>query len=339
VCDFLNQNYPEIVSKKTKKFEKEQFFGTAGNSHALSVVCTLLIQGKQSTVLCDNPTYPFAMLTIENHRTNLIGVPQQGGQTDVDQVRREVEQAKAENRPVAFIYVIPSYHNPTGASMTAENRQKLVDLAHELDFYIVADDVYQLLTFDGNVPMALSCFEAETEPEQCRVLSLGTFSKIFAPAMRVGWLQTRNTAFMKRMYGYGEHISGGGFSAMSARVCERMLVSGRQQELLAVIKTRLDQKCTFMCDKLKQYCEEISFTVPTGGYFIWIELQSGVKANAMDILKACRAEKVDYFNGGVFRTGEVKEDRWIRLSFAYMNEEEIEAGIKIMGQIIKRFII
>lgn len=101
---------------------------------------------------------------------------------------------------VSSRYVIPSFHNPTGTSMTHDRRAQLVSMAHQLDFFVVCDDVYQLLHFEGcaRAPQPLVCFEDSVPPDQCRVLSLGSLSKLLAPSLRSGWIQTRNTALFAR---------------------------------------------------------------------------------------------------------------------------------------------
>ena len=341
VSGFINTMYPEIRSGKQRQIKSGEIVSTSGNSHALSVISTLFLSGHKRTVLVDDPTYPFAVLTLRDHASHVVGVPMAGGQTDVLAMEREIVLAKNENRPVAFIYVIPSYHNPTGCNMTAETRLALVKLARKHDFYIVSDDVYQMLGFEEkSTPMAISGFEDDLEDEQCRVLSLGTFSKIFAPALRVGWIQTRNPDFLKRVFAFGEHISGGGFSSFAARIAERMIDHGHQEELVNYIRLRLGTKCALMSSCLRRELandEYISFEEPLGGYFIWIELKIDVSPSELR-LECLKQEPValNFFAGIVFSPNDC-EGRNLRLSFALYEEEDIKLGIEVFAKVVKQY--
>lgn len=112
-----------------------------------------------------DPTYPFALMIFRDHNAHLESVPRSDrGQTDVGAVCARCVEARLLGRPVAFLYLVPSYHNPTGLSLSEDTRKQLVELAHELDFWLVCDDVYQLLPFDANRPPAapVVCHEVVT---------------------------------------------------------------------------------------------------------------------------------------------------------------------------------
>lgn len=223
---FLNAQTPQLRSGEYAPVASEVLFATAGNSHALGHICLLLFRAyATSTIICEvlhsavsdvpactdtpqNPTYPFALTIFRDHKAHLVSVLRDGaGQTDVDAVRARCIEAREQGRPVAFLYLVPSYHNPTGQSLSDVTRKQLVELAHELDFWLVCDDVYQLLPFDANrpPPAPVVCHEVahvralcvlhsltwchpaqdSTSSDACRVVSLGSFSKLLAPALRV----------------------------------------------------------------------------------------------------------------------------------------------------------
>ncbi len=338
LCGFLHRQHAEVVSGSFRPFRPEDVFGTAGNSNAVNVLCTMLLHDSPSTVLCDDPTYPFALVSFRDHRATLVGIPQAGeGQSDVAAMRRQCEIARSEKRLVKIVYVIPSFHNPTGGVMSNETRRALVDLAHEYDFFLLCDDVYQLLHFVTPAPPACVCLEQDLAPEKCRVLSLGSFSKICAPAMRVGWLHTFNASIIERMHQFGELQSGGGYSALSTRIAEQLLRSGRLDELLPTIRSRLRTKSSFLCDSLSKHLgNAIEFDRPQGGYFVWVRLtKPGLTAEA--VLEKCLSLKpvaVKFFPGSLFSPNRICPSH-LRLSFALYDEDRLEAGVMLLAKSIK----
>ena len=297
--------------------------------------------------MVDDPTYPFALDIFRDHHAKLVGVKQIEGQTDVAGMRKAIIEAKERGEDVAFIYVIPSFHNPTGSCMTAENRKKLVQMCQEMDVYILADDVYQLLYFGPEPsPPALATFEEGTEISKCRVLSMGSFSKICAPALRCGWIYSKNTEFLKSLTNFGELKSGGGFSAFAQRVIEGMLReqkdgTSRQMSHLKFLRNRLKSKGNTICDALDAYCKDfVSYVRPKGGYFVWLKLDKKFQDKGLDgekVLEKCRENGVNYFSGPIFSPTKDFKD-CIRFSFAMYSEEELQKGIERFSKILKKML-
>ena len=130
-------------------------------------------------VFVEDPTYFLALDIFRHHGLQVVGIEVDDDGLSID----ALEAALAEHRP-AFVYVIPAFQNPTGVTMAPHRRARLLELAERHDFLVVADEVYQLLRYAGSdvPPMAASV-------DTGRVLSLGTFSKILAPGLRLGWIQ------------------------------------------------------------------------------------------------------------------------------------------------------
>ncbi len=161
----------------------EQLFSTNGNSQALEMLCTVLTE-PGDVVIVEEPTYFLAFQMFRDHGLEIRGVPIDADGLVVDALVDEVARCTSAGQRVAFVYTIPAFQNPTSVTMSAQRRRELVAAAAEHDVLIVADEVYHLLRFaPGPMPPPMSAY-VDDGP----VLSIGTFSKILAPGMRLGWI-------------------------------------------------------------------------------------------------------------------------------------------------------
>ncbi|MBT8396492.1 MAG: PLP-dependent aminotransferase family protein, partial [Gemmatimonadetes bacterium] len=210
LAGYLGEGYGTPVSPAS-------LFVTGGSSQALDFVSTVF-STCGDTVFVEEPSYFLAFQIFQDHGLNVVGVP-----TDVDGVRIDVLEALLTEHAPAFFYTIPSYHNPGGHCMSAERRGRLVELSLRHGFLIVADEVYQLLHYFDEPPPALG-----TMTEGDTVLSLGSFSKILAPAMRLGWIQT-GPGLRKRLLENGFVNSGGSINHYSSHIVRHAIDLGLQQ--------------------------------------------------------------------------------------------------------------
>ena len=150
----------------------DNLFITGGNSQALDLVSSVFAK-PGDTVFVEEPSYFLAFQIFRDHQLNIVGIPVDEDGLDLEYLQRELK-----NHKPAFIYTIPTYHNPGGQSLSAERRKALVKLSQQHEFLIVADEVYQLLSYFDDPPPALG-----TMIESDTILSLGSFSKI------LGWLK------------------------------------------------------------------------------------------------------------------------------------------------------
>src|SRR5262245_17717278 len=170
LADFLGQGYGFDV-------KPESLFVTNGISKALDLICTLFTQAGD-TIFVEEPTYFLALRIFADHHLNVVSI-------DTDQnglVVEALEEKLAEFRP-KLLYLIPTFQNPTGTTLPQERRDRHVQLAQEYNFIIAADEVYHLLGYAQKPPKS---FASYTNVDN--VISLGSFSKILAPGLRLGWL-------------------------------------------------------------------------------------------------------------------------------------------------------
>ena len=319
----------------------EELFTTSGNSHGMNLLCSLLCR-PDSLVLVEEPVYMFAIRIFRNHTMpgRVRGVPADSeGTLDVGALRGILEGLES---PPVFLYVIPSYSNPTGLSLSSAKRAELVSLAHEFDFLLLCDDVYQMLSFGAEPPAPpMLAFEADTEPSACRVVSLGTFSKIYAPALRLGWIQTRLPSLMERLTEGGEVVSGGGPAYWTSCMVTPLLAARRVDAHLAAAKAILARRSATLCSALRSHFPadnpHVRFEDPTGGYFIWVRLLGD--RSAADALVAARSPSqsppVTFWSGPSFAVDGAAFPHHLRLSYAFYDDDDLIRAAHTIAKVIK----
>lgn len=312
LAGYLGEGYRATVTP-------ESLFVTAGNSQALDLVATVFSKAGD-TVFVEEPSYFLAFQIFRDHGLRVVGVP-----IDQDGMRIDALEGLLSEHDPAFVYVIPSYHNPGGQCMSTERRARLTELSREHDFLIVADEVYQLLHYyDAPPPAFGTMIESDT------ILSLGSFSKILAPGVRLGWIQA-SPDLRKRLVGNGFVNSGGSISHYSSHIVRHAIDLGLQQahvlELRRVYRARVEA----MQDSLQSHFGELAtWDRPDGGYFFWLRFDDDVDTTRLR--ERARELQAGFQPGAVFSSdGDLKN--FMRLSFAHYAEDDIREGVARMRPI------
>lgn len=292
---------------------------TAGASQALDLICTRFTK-PGDTIFVEEPTYFLALLIFRDHGLNVVGIPvdEHGMRPDA------LHEALKQHRPV-MLYTIPTFQNPSAVTMSADRRAALVALAEQHNFLIVADEVYQLLDFGGELTLPFAAYI-----DSGRVFSLGSFSKICAPGLRLGWVQG-GAALISQLVAAGLIESGGGLNPFTSAVMRSLIELGLQDKCLDHFRTLYHARCSALCSALRQYAPHARFTEPLGGFFIWLRLPDGKKV--ADILEGARREQVGFQAGTKFGKGDAMAN-FIRLSFAHYETPDLIEGAKRLGMIL-----
>ena len=290
----------------------ESLFITNGISNALDLTCTLFAQDGD-TVFVEEPSYFLALKIFADHRLNVIPID-----TDENGLIPAALQEKLTGYHPRFLYLIPTFHNPSSATLTQERRDQLVQLAREHDFLIVADEVYHLLSYAGQPPKS---FAAYTDAEN--VLSLGSFSKILAPGLRLGWLQA-HPKIIKRFITCGLLDSGGGLNPFTSAIICDVLESGGLENHIHKLKETYRARSIVLDATLRQHLPDLRYQTPRGGYFLWLRLPDHI--NAKVLRKKAAAFQVDFRPGTLFSSRNGLEN-YMRLCFIHYEEEQIKEGV------------
>ena len=297
---------------------------TTGAQQALSIASRLLLDPYQP-VLTERATYPGLHQAVASLRPTMLTVG-----TDLASGMRV--EAVADHlvhgaRP-AFIYVIPDGHNPYGVSLDSLQRSSLVDLARRYGVPIVEDDPYGLLGYDGPHPPPLCSLDRDC------VVYIGTFSKIIAPALRLGWMvlplylvaqasrikeagDLESSALTQRAV--AEYLRGGQFSTHLYRL--REVYRFRRDAMLAALRS--------------SFPTDVRWTTPRGGFFVWVELPESCDVTML-LNDAIKEERVVFVPGHAFSMDASTAPNGLRLSFATCSPEEITHGVRRLARLVER---
>ncbi len=307
LAEFLSRRYATPV-------DMEHLFISSGASQALDLICTLYTQ-PGDVIFVEEPTYFLALRIFADHRLKVVPITTDAHGLDID----ALEAALASQHP-ALLYTIPTHQNPSGFTLPQERRARLVELSVQHGFLIVADEVYHLLSYDAAPPPPLASFA-----ESGVVLGLGSFSKILAPGLRLGWVQAA-PQHMQRLYTSGLLDSGGGLNPFTSGLVRIVLEQGWQDEYLEHLHSVYRQRIQVLHASLQEQLGDlVTYVVPTGGYFFWLQLPKAI--DAAILFQRAATHKVS-FRPGVRFSGRNGLQNYLRLSFAYYDEAELAEGVR-----------
>jgi DNA-binding transcriptional MocR family regulator len=294
---------------------------TNGVSNALDLICTLFTR-PGDIIFVEEPTYFLALRIFTDHDLRVVSI-----ETDEDGIKPEaLLRTLAESQP-KFLYLIPTFQNPTGSTLTRERREQLVDLSKEYNFIIVADEVYHFLSYTQAPPRPFAAYmEFET------IIALGSFSKILAPGLRLGWLQA-HPQVIKRFTGCGLLDSGGGLNPFTSAIVRGVIVSGGLDKNITTLKEIYGSRVKIMAEALHQYLPQLTYTSPHGGYFFWAQLPDLMDASVLR--EQAKSFKVDFRPGIKFSSRRGLRD-FIRIGYAFYEAKEILEGIQRLGQCLAK---
>ncbi len=304
-------------------FETQDLLVTNGATHAIDTACRAFLE-PGDTLVVEAPTFMGVLGVFWNFGVRIIGVPVDEDGMDVDALETTLEtrRKRGQDSP-KLLYTIPDFHNPTGTTLTRERREKLLGLAAEYDFGIVEDGAYTDLWLDSETPPPLATLD-----EQERVIRVGSFAKTIAPGVRLGWLTAPS-----KIHQAARTVAAGGTNTFTRSVVGRYCEAGHFDELLPKLRETYREKRDHMLTELeKEMPADVTWTEPGGGFFVWVELPEVIDAGAM--LEDAAETGVTYLPGSLFYNDEDGENA-LRLSFTYVKQDEITAGIEALAESIE----
>lgn len=298
--------------------DPDRLFITAGISSALDLLCTQFTE-RGDTVFVEEPSYFLALHIFADHGLNVVSLP-----TDESGLLIEPLEAELKRRHPKFLYVIPVFQNPSGHTLSPARRRRLLALSREHDFLLIADEVYQYLAYSVIPPKCLGAY-----PEFENVISLGSFSKILAPGLRLGWMRAQ-PRLIERLTHSGLLTSGGGMNPFTSAIVRGLIEAGGLRENIARLIQAYTSRVEGMNASLKRHIPAAEFRKPHGGYFFWVRVP-GCDVEA--VRKQAQAQQVDFRPGRLFSSQEGLRD-YMRLSISFYESEEIEAGLQRLGSVL-----
>ncbi len=297
------------------EIDPAELFLTAGASQGLDLACTLFAKAGD-TVFVEEPTYFVIEKIFREHHLQVFGIPTDQEGLIVSALREKLESGM---RP-KFIYTIPTYQNPTGASMSVERRRELLRLAEEYDFFIFADEVYQLIYFDQLPPKPLGTFD-----EHGRVISFGSFSKILAPGLRAGWIHA-STGVVSWFSAAAVTFSGGGFNHFASALIREVIDLGLLENNVKKLRSIYSERAKTMGSVLlEEFGDIVSFQQPNGGYYFWLKFPEGFDTTSF--LPLAEQHGVSFRPGNAFsESGRFAS--YLRLTYTLFESADLAEGIK-----------
>lgn len=304
----------------------EEMLISSGNSQALDQFCEYHTR-PGDIALVEAPTYHLAVKILRDHPLELVPVPMDGEGLRIDALEAVLAKLRREGRRPRFLYTIPTYHNPTGTSLSLARRRALIDLAIGEDFLIVEDDVYRELSYDGPAPPSLWSMAPAG-----RVMRLGSFAKAVAPGLRLGFV-TGDPGLIGRMVDGGMLDSGGNLSHFTAMTAATLCASGgfdaQAARLRDAYRARRDALHAALAEHLPPGA---TWTLPGGGFFIWLNLPPGMGAEAL--LPHAEALGTAYAPGARFHIDDGGAET-LRLAFSYYDTADLAESARLLGQAIR----
>jgi DNA-binding transcriptional MocR family regulator len=312
LADFLAPRYGFPVSH-------EDLFVTSGISSGLELLCTLFTQ-HGDTIFVEEPSYFLALRIFADHRLRVISI-----QTDENGLVLEDLKHALEVHHPKFLYIIPTFQNPSGHTLPEERREQLMSIAQEHDFLILADEVYHFLSYTQAPPKSFGAYI-----DSGHVISLNTFSKILAPGLRLGWIQTQ-ASLTRKIISCGVLDSGGGMNPFTSAIVRSVIESGDLERNISKLIGVYGERVKVMDGCLKQYLPEARFNTPHGGYFFWVNVP-GLDAQELQI--KAQAHQVGLRPGIRFSSQNKLRDCF-RLSISFYDSDQIEQGILRLKQSLR----
>jgi DNA-binding transcriptional MocR family regulator len=313
ISGFLKENYSISASK-------EQILITSGGQQGLDIISKSLVK-TGDVILVENPTYPGAYAAFKSRGARIIGIPLEEDGIDIEVLKQNIRRYKPK-----FIYLMPNYQSPTTISYSRTKKEAVLKLAEEYGFYIIEDDFLTDLSFEDEKKEPLKSLDSRD-----RVIFVKSFSKIFMPGVRIGFMTLPPLLFKQIIK--AKHSTDISSSGYLQRAFDLYLRKGLWVGYMGKIKEVYKEKYLIMAeglDKLKHV--GLEYHRPGGGLSLWVRIPESW--DAMELYEECNKRKLAIVPGKVFYTEPLDRDSFIRLSFSAEDPERIRKGLSLLEDIL-----
>ena len=273
------------------------------------------------TVIVEVPSFVGSLNSFKSFNTKLVGVPVEDGGISLE----KLEAALKENPNTKLIYLIPNFQNPSGTCMSLEKRKGAYALAKKNGVFIIEDNPYGDLRFGGeNIP-SIKSFD-----EDNIVIYCGSFSKVLAPGLRVGYLIADKNLIQKVVV--GKQASDVHTNILAQMICQRFMTEYDMPAHIQKLQEIYRKKCDLMLSCIEDHFNPaVTHTSPEGGLFLWCTLPDNV--NMMEFCSTAVQNKVAVVPGIAFMPYETYETQSFRMNFSTPTDEQIIKGVEILGKL------
>ncbi len=314
----------EVMQAEGMDPDLDDIIVTTGGQQAIDLIAKTLVDPGDA-VICEAPTYPGAVPVFCSYQAETFQVEMDDEGMRIDELEALLDRLAADGRRPKFIYSVPTFQNPAGATLSAPRRARLVEVARERELLIVEDNPYGLLRYEGDPERSLYSLDGGDY-----VIYLGTFSKILSPGIRLGWLCAPPPVMEKVVL--GKQASDLCTSTLTQYFVHEYFGEGNWRDYIANLIGLYRERRDAMLDALERHFPaQASWSRPQGGLFLWATLPDYI--NTTDLLARALRDNVAFVPGAAaFVDG--RGTNSMRLNFSASSADEIREGIRRIGRVV-----
>nr|WP_233205820.1 PLP-dependent aminotransferase family protein [Cryobacterium sp. Y82] len=319
----LREQILDVMALEGIKANADDVVVTTGSQHALELVSKLFLN-PGDVVLSEGPSYVTAMVIFKSYQAEVDHVPMDENGLIPAALIEHIAALKAAGRTIKFLYTIPSFHNPAGVTLSWQRRLEILEICRSNNILVLEDNPYGLLYFDKPAPDAIRSLERDG------VVYLGTFSKTLAPGFRVGWALAPHAIREKLVLANEAAVLSP--SSLTQMIISEYLATTDWKAQINTFRGVYHERKNAMLAALDEFLPDLSWTNPTGGFYVWVTLPERLDSKAM--LPRAVKELVAYTPGTAFYAdGDGRQN--LRLAFCYPTPESIRLGIRRLATVIR----
>jgi 2-aminoadipate transaminase len=310
-----------MASKGNQGVSPDDLIVTTGSQQALDLLGKTLVSPGDK-VIVEGPTFLATIQCFRLYGAELVTAPVDGEGVQTDALERLI----VEHQP-KFVYLIPTFGNPSGAMLSLERRKRVLELAVQHDVLIVEDDPYGDLYFGDAPPPSLLALSGQVPGSRDRLVHCGSLSKVLSPGLRVGWMVAPSELLAKATM--CKQFSDAHTSTFAQATAAQYLKAGRMPGTLAKVRAVYAERAAAMGDALRgDLGDAISFVQPQGGLFVWARLTGagGKVADGAELARRAIEQGVAFVPGAPFYASQ-PDHATLRLSFATVGVDRIREGV------------
>ncbi len=316
----------EVMAAEGMRADTEDIVVTTGGQQVIDLVTKTLVD-PGDVVICEAPTYPGAVPVFSSYEAHVVQIEMDAEGMRIDVLEETLAQLERDGRRPKFVYTVPTFQNPAGVTLSEERRRRLVEIARERELLVLEDNPYGILRYEGEQLPPLYALDGGEY-----VLYLGSFSKIFSPGIRLGWLVAPEPVLAKVKL--GKQAADLCTSSLTQRLVESYFADGRWRRYVSEVSMLYRDRRDAMLDALAEYFPaEAEWTRPAGGLFIWATLPDFIDTGDL-LAKALREEQVAFVPGAAaYLDGRGRSS--MRLNFSAVGADAIREGVKRIGKVVR----
>ena len=304
--------------------ETDELIILSGAQQAMDFTCKVLCD-EEDVIIVEEPSFVGALNTFRSYRANLIPVKLEEDGISLEKMEQALQEHAGR---VRFIYLIPTFQNPSGLTMSLAKRKAVYELAKRYHVLIMEDNPYGELRFSGEHIPPIKSFD-----EDGLVIYVGTFSKVLAPGIRIGYACGPKEIIAKMVV--AKQCNDTHTNIMSQILCYRFMTENDFGQHLEFLRGVYRKKSSLMIDNLDRLVgDKISYTRPNGGLFTWCELPPGV--DMLAFVQALLESKLAVVPGNAFMVDPAQQVSTFRMNYSTPTDEQLVRGVEILADVVGR---